>query len=244
MFAFLASGATDIGLRRSNNEDAYLAVPEIGLFAVADGMGGEAAGEVASAIFVETVRELFGRSPCASPDEATVLVREIFRRANQRMVDDVVRHPDHYGMGCTAELLVFSGDRYVLGHVGDSRTYLFREGKVRALTKDHSLVQQQVDLGVITPAQAKSHPMKNVVLRALGANIELSLDLLPGRVLPNDLFLLCSDGLTDMLEDAEIEAALAARGTPTEKAARLIERALSAGGGDNVTVVLCQALPS
>jgi len=157
------------------------------------------------------------------------------------MIAHVAEHPGHHGMGCTAELLVFSGDCYILGHVGDSRTYLLREGELRQITKDHSLVQQQVDQGLISAAEAKHHPMKNVVLRALGADIELSLDLSRGRIFPGDLFLLCSDGLTDMLEDAAIREALASRRSLADKVESLIEGAKSAGGRDNVTAVLCQA---
>jgi PPM family protein phosphatase len=241
MLTYRASGASDVGLRRANNEDAYLVKPEIGLVAVADGMGGAAAGEVASAIFVQTADELFGSTAPASADEAAALVQEVFRLANERMIGHVAEHPDHHGMGCTAELLVFSGERYVLGHVGDSRTYLFRDGELRQITKDHSLVQQQVDQGLISPAEAKHHAMKNVVLRALGADIDLSLDLIRGRVLPKDLLLLCSDGLTDMLEDAAIREALTSSRRLTDKVEQLIEGAKSAGGRDNVTVVLCQA---
>jgi PPM family protein phosphatase len=242
MLTFLASGSTDVGLRRSNNEDAYLVRPEIGLFAVADGMGGEAAGEIASGIFIQTAGELFGQTPPASVDDASALVQDAFSLSNERMIDHVAAHPSHHGMGCTAELLVFSGDRYVLGHVGDSRTYLFREGELRQITKDHSLVQQQVDQGLISRAEAKKHALKNIVLRALGADIELSLDLIRGRLFPKDLFLLCSDGLTDMLEDEEIGKMLASSRTLGAKVELLVEGAKSAGGRDNVTVVLCQAV--
>jgi PPM family protein phosphatase len=242
MSTYLASGASDVGLRRFNNEDAFLVRSEIGLVAVADGMGGAAAGEVASAIFVEVVGELFGKTVPASADEAAALVQDAFRLANERMIDHVAKHPDHHGMGCTAELLAFSGDRYVLGHVGDSRTYLFRDGELRQITKDHSLVQQQVDKGLISAAEARHHAMKNVILRALGADLELSLDLIRGRVNPNDLFLLCSDGLSDMLDDTAIRDALASGRAIPEMVADLIEDAIAAGGKDNVTAVLCQAL--
>lgn len=242
MFTFLASGATDVGLSRSNNEDAFLVLPQSGIFAVADGMGGAAAGEVASAIFVQAVGEVLGRSQPASADSVSVLVHEAFKLAYERMIEEVGAHPNHHGMGCTAELLVFSGDRYVLGHVGDSRTYLFREGELRQITRDHSLVQQLVDQGHITKVEARKHALKNVVLNALGADSELSLDLIRGRVFPNDLFLLCSDGLTDLLEDEQIGRVLRSARTLPEKVKQLIEGAISAGGRDNVTAVLCQAL--
>ena len=239
MPTYSVSGASDVGLKRANNEDAFLVRSEIGLCAVADGMGGAAAGEVASAIFVRAADEIFGWRAPDSADAAAALVQEVFRLANERMVAHVAGRPDHRGMGCTAELLVCSGDRYVIGHVGDSRTYLFREGELRQVTKDHSLVQQQVDRGLILPAEARRHPLKNVVLRALGADLELSLDLIRGKASTGDLFLLCSDGLTDMLEDQEIRDTLLARRGLQEVGARLIEAANSAGGKDNVTVALC-----
>jgi PPM family protein phosphatase len=241
MLTFSAAGATDVGLRRPNNEDALLVNPEVGLLAVADGMGGAAAGEVASAILIQTAGELLGGSAPGSADEAAALIQDVFRLANERMIDHVAQHRDHHGMGCTAEVLVLSEDRYILGHVGDSRTYLLREGEFRQITKDHSLVQQQVDQGLISPAEARKHALKNVVLRALGADLELSLDLIRGRVFPNDLFLICSDGLSDMLEDDAIRAVLASRQPLPEMVETLIENAKSAGGKDNITVVLCQA---
>jgi len=240
MPTYLASGASDIGLKRANNEDAFLVCPEIGIFAVADGMGGAAAGEIASAIFIEAAGELFESTPPASAEQASAQVQEVFRLANARMVSHVVAHPEHRGMGCTAELLVFSGDRYLVGHVGDSRTYLLREGELRQITRDHSLVQQMVDQGQITAAEARHHSRKNVVLRALGADLELSLDLVRGSLFPKDLFLLCSDGLTDMLDDDSIKKALAFPVSLSEKVGLLVDGAIAAGGKDNVTVVLCQ----
>jgi PPM family protein phosphatase len=240
MPTYLASGVSDIGLKRANNEDAFLVCPEIGVFAVADGMGGAAAGEVASAIFIEAAGELFESTPPASAEKAAALVQEVFRQANARMVSHVAAHPENRGMGCTAELLVFSGDRYLVGHVGDSRTYLLREGELRQITRDHSLVQQMVDQGQISAAEARHHSRKNVVLRALGADLELSLDLVRGSLFPNDLFLLCSDGLTDMLDDDSLRKALAFPVSLGEKVGLLIDGALAAGGKDNVTVVLCQ----
>lgn len=240
MPTYLASGASDVGLRRTNNEDAFLVRAEIGLFAVADGMGGAAAGEVASAVFIEAAGELFASSAPASAEQASILVQEAFGLANARMISHVAAYPEHRGMGCTAELLVFSGERYLVGHVGDSRTYLLREGELRQITKDHSLVQQMVDLGQISAAEARHHSRKNVVLRALGADLELSLDLVRGSLFPKDLFLLCSDGLTDMLDDASIKKALLFPVSLSEKVGLLIDGAKAAGGRDNVTVVLCQ----
>jgi PPM family protein phosphatase len=238
---FLSCGGTDIGLRRTNNEDAFLIKAEYGILAVADGMGGAAAGEIASEIFIRTADEIFSKNPAVTADDQVFQVQEVFRLANERMIDDVAKNPEHQGMGCTAELLAVCGDRFVVGHVGDSRTYLFRGGELQQVTKDHSLVQQQVDQGLISTAQAKTHALKNVVLRALGVDTFLSLDLNRGQIFPGDLFLLCSDGLTDMIDDAGIKNILTMRRTLSEKVSLLIEGAKAEGGKDNITVVLCQA---
>jgi protein phosphatase len=235
-------GMTDKGARRQNNEDAFVVLPGNNYSAVADGMGGAAAGEVASRIFVDTVSELFHRLDPHSEDEVKTMIGEAFRQGNERIIKSAHDTPEFEGMGCTAELIAFFADRYLVGHVGDSRTYLFRAGELRQITKDHSLVQHQVDQGIITALEARSHAMKNVVLRALGVDPSLSLDIVRGRVLPDDLFLLCSDGLTDMLDDAEIGEILASGLTIGEKVAKLINCAITAGGRDNVTAVLCQAI--
>jgi PPM family protein phosphatase len=240
MTAYRASGASDVGLRRANNEDAFLVCADRGVFAVADGMGGAAAGEVASAIFIEAAGELLGAGAPPTAEKAASLVREAFRLANARLIGHVAARPEHQGMGCTAELLVFSGDRYLLGHVGDSRTYLLRERELRQITRDHSLVQQMVDRGQILAVEARHHSRKNVVLRALGADLELSFDLVRGTLFPKDLFLLCSDGLTDMLDDDSIRKTLLLQVSLSEKVGMLIDEAKAAGGRDNVTVVLCQ----
>ncbi|NVN91261.1 MAG: Stp1/IreP family PP2C-type Ser/Thr phosphatase [Desulfuromonadales bacterium] len=240
MLKINSAAKTDIGMRRSNNEDAFLARPEIGLFAVADGMGGAAAGEVASRIFVDTTQEIFAQVSRQPEQDLYILIQEAFRLGNDRMIGHVASNPQDRGMGCTAELIVFSGDTYIVGHVGDSRTYLYREGKLRQITKDHSLVQGQVDQGLITPEEAKRHNFRNIVLRAVGTDPTVSLDLIKGKCLPGDIFLLCSDGLTDLVDDSLIRVILSsAHGLP-DKVERLVNSANTAGGSDNITVVLCE----
>jgi protein phosphatase len=236
------SGKTDVGLVRSNNEDTFVVSPEAVYCLVADGMGGAAAGETASRIFAETAVEVFPTH--CSADEISVLssVQETFQRANDLMLSHVTRHPEHTGMGCTAELVAFSSDGFVVGHMGDSRTYLYRDGRLRQLTKDHSLVQEQIDQGIISQEQARSHKMRNVILRAVGVRPSLELDTISGAVLSNDLFLLCSDGLTDMVEDIEILKILEQSGQLSDKVLQLIGLAKEAGGKDNITVVLAQSL--
>ncbi len=238
------AGKTDIGLKRANNEDAFLVRADLGLACVADGMGGAASGEIASRIFVETAGEVFsaGGQPEGEP-EAVERVERAFRVANERTFSTASREPDHRGMGCTAELLVFHPGGFVLGHVGDSRAYLFREGRLHRITRDHSLVQEQVDRGILPPADARHHQFKRIVLRAVGVEENLAVDLVRGASLPEDIFLLCSDGLTDMLEEEEIQGELSHPLGLSERVERLVEMARKAGGYDNITVVLCQVPP-
>lgn len=233
-------GLSDVGLRRLNNEDAFAVMPEQLTVAVADGMGGAAAGEVASSIFVTAVREYFATQALASEEAVYQLVQQVFSVANERIIEHVAMNPDAAGMGCTAELLAIVEGRYIIGHVGDSRIYLFRNGELRQLTKDHSLVQMQLDGGVITAEEARVHPNKNIVLRAVGMERDFSLDILRGNLFTGDLFLLCSDGLTDMVEDSALARILASSSKLSQKAAMFIDSAKEAGGRDNITVVLCQ----
>jgi protein phosphatase len=237
-----AFGKTDVGLRRANNEDALVLVPEALVFAVADGMGGAASGEVASAIFVDTVRDVAAEGVPATVEGVVEAVRNTFLRANHAIFTTASENPEHAGMGCTAEMLAFVDDLFVLGHVGDSRTYLFRDGRLRRITKDHSLVQDQLDRKLITEEQARTHAMRNVIIRAVGIEEPIAIDILRGQVFPGDLFLLCSDGLSDMAEDAAIEERLAGREPVSEMVDRLIDLAKAGGGRDNVTVLLCEVV--
>ncbi len=236
----ISCGKTDIGLLRKNNEDAFLVEPERIFFTVADGMGGSEGGEIASGIFVEAARQVFGNGGGNSVDEVSAMVRESFRLSNERILSHAVRYPHFRGMGCTAELIAFVDNLYVVGHVGDSRTYLFREGELRQITRDHSLVQEQLDQGRITPEEARRHRLRNVVLRAVGIQPVIELDVVRGRTQSGDIFLLCSDGLTDMIGDSLIRDTLSSPDEITGKAEQLIEHAKSAGGNDNITVVLCR----
>ena len=231
-------GQSDPGLRRPNNEDDFIVMPDADLMAVADGMGGAAAGEVASRIFIETVSALFIRTRCQSEQEAIAKVQDAFRLANEKILSHIKYNPQCRGMGCTAELIVFTSQGYVLGHVGDSRAYLLRAGQLKQLTRDHSLVQDQIDQGLVKPEEVRKHPFKNVILRAVGIDEPLALDLIRGKAVPGDLFLLCSDGLTDMIDDLLIKEVLSLPLTLAQKGTKLIESAKSAGGYDNITVAL------
>jgi serine/threonine protein phosphatase PrpC len=233
-------GKSDNGLRRAENEDTFAVMPEFSLFFVADGMGGEAAGELASRIFADAAVEIFSTTHTDSEDARLDLVQRVFTLAHDRIREHVSKHPHHGGMGCTAELLSLVGETCLLGHVGDSRTLLWRDGMLRQLTRDHSLIQDQLDQGLITSAEAKKHPLRNVVLRAVGVNDNLGVDLLKGKIQPGDIFLLCSDGLSDMVDEAAIAAVLNSPLPCVDKGDRLIELAKAAGGYDNITVVLCE----
>ena len=167
-------------------------------------------------------------------------VKKTYQLANAKILNHVVQNPLHQGMGCTAELLTFFDEGFVLGHLGDSRTYRVREELLKQLTKDHSLVQDQIDRGMLTPEQARNHSLKNVILRAVGIEENLALDFIEGKIYPGDLFLLCSDGLTDMIDDDLIRRILISVDNLSQKAEKLIELANSAGGKDNITVVLAE----
>lgn len=258
-------GKTDSGLVRSNNEDTFLIKPGMGFCLVADGMGGAAAGELASRIFAETALEVFlkaqGRSETEiqgkaqttidNSDDVTIIrseteipkrVQTAFILANKKILDHVNKTPQHEGMGCTAELIAFSDDNFVIGHLGDSRIYRIRNGQLKQLTKDHSLVQDQIDQGLISPEEARSHSLRNVITRAVGIEKSFELDMLRGKTTSGDLFLLCSDGLTDMVDDNLIRKVLSSPIDLSQKTEKLVEMANSAGGRDNITVVLTEIL--
>jgi PPM family protein phosphatase len=240
MIKLLSASDTHVGLVRSNNEDAYLDIPDRGLFALSDGMGGAAAGEVASRYYIETVERIFANKTEKSVEEDAVLAEKVFTHANKQILEHSEKNPEDRGMGCTGDLLVFSGNQYTVGHVGDSRVYLFRHGKLQQLTRDHSLVQEWVDQGMITAEDARHHPRKNIILQVIGSQAALSPDILRGEAHDHDIFLLCSDGLTDMVEDDAIQEMLASLESPQAKVDNLINAALAAGGKDNVTAVLCE----
>jgi len=240
MRKILYHGKSDIGLVRENNEDTFLFESVAGFCLVADGMGGGAAGEEASRIFAESAIEVFLGNENPSKQEAKESVQKTFRLANANILDYVVRNSISQRMGCTAELIAFIDDGFVLGHIGDSRTYRVRKGVLKQLTKDHSLVQDQIDHGILSPEQARDHSLKNVIFRAVGVEENLALDLINGEIYPGDIFLLCSDGLTDMVEDDIILQVLISVGNLSQKAEKLIKLANSAGGVDNITVVLSE----
>jgi len=233
-------GQTDIGLRRSNNEDAFLCQPELAVWAVADGMGGAASGDVASGIFVDSVLEVFSEAGHPTERDNYFLIQETFRLANERILSWGRNNAEYRGMGCTGEVLVFSDENYLIGHVGDSRTYLYRQGELKQLTRDHSLVQDQVDQGLMNLEEARGHSLRNVILRAVGVEETLAVDLIRGKSFLGDFFLLCSDGLTSAVDDQSVQEVISLPLSLSRKVERLIHLANLAGGDDNTTVVLCE----
>lgn len=236
-------GLTDIGRRRENNQDQLLVNDRLGVYAVADGMGGHAAGEVASQIAIEALEDAMSddswQTDGASVEAVFAKLAEAFREGNRRICEAVITRGEWRGMGTTIVALVTSGERALIGHVGDSRAYLLREGRLVRLTNDHSWVSEQVRLGLLTDEEAHKHPMRNIITRALGNREELEVDVTEERFLPEDLFLLCSDGLSSMLSDNEIRDTLRETPEDPEKACRkLVEQANERGGDDNITVIV------
>lgn len=235
---FTCAGRTDVGVVRSGNEDAFLMVPDSGVFIVADGMGGHAAGEVASEMSVQIV----GRSlenVVGRPDaEAAETIRKGIVDANAAIFQRTLVEQDKRGMGTTVTAMVINGERYMIGQVGDSRAYLLRDGQLLQVTKDHSYVQEQVDAGYLTPAQARTHPYSNVITRCVGANSDVAPDVYGGTLHGSDLFLLASDGLTGMLEDEDLLTILTSGRSPGELVDKLISEANRRGGLDNITVII------
>lgn len=246
--ALTAFGLTDVGRKRKHNEDAYLLDAERGLFVVADGMGGHAAGEVASRLTVESIQEFiagteddhdntwpFGYNNRYSVDGNRLSTA--VERANEKVMRAVVNRPELKGMGTTVVAALFDEKRATLVHVGDSRAYLYRDSELRRLTDDHSWVQEQVNAGILSEEEARSHPLKNVVTRALGGGAHVAVDLIEIPVGDGDRFLLCSDGLTGMVSDDEITEALSSSRSLEQIVRGLIDLANERGGVDNITAI-------
>ncbi len=235
---YTCAGRTDVGIIRSGNEDSYLVLPERGVFIVADGMGGHAAGEVASEMAVQIIARGLEGILGKNDDEGARMMRKAIIQANAEIYQRTMNEPEKRGMGTTATAMVVNGNRFIVGQVGDSRAYLFRDGQLVQITKDHSYVQEQVDAGNLTPEQARTHPYSNVITRCVGANSDVVPDVFMGMVETNDVALLASDGLTGMLEDQELLTILQTGETPARMVDRLVSEANRRGGLDNITVII------
>ena len=243
-----ASGLSDVGVIRSHNEDCFDIEPEFQCFVVADGMGGHSHGEIASRIAVDAIREFVAKT---ADEDATLpfdldprlgrhsnRLRAAIRVAHDRVLKAIRQDASLHGMGTTVVGLLVDGDSAAIAHVGDSRAYRLREGKLELLTQDHTWVNEQVVAGFLSEEQARVHPLKNVVTRALGGDAAVDIDVREWRIRPGDLFLLCSDGLTTMLSDHDILERLRGSGQLEEACGRLVRDANTRGGYDNVSVVL------
>ena len=234
-----AFGLSDVGLQRASNEDAYAIVPSIGFFAVADGVGGDAAGEVASRMAIDVVASTIENAAATWPQGGgdSLFVRAL-REANAAVRASASRDRARKGMGTTFTGLLVLEDRAVIAHVGDSRAYLLRERRLHQLTEDHTLVNAYVQAGVMTREAAAASEIRNVIVRAVGLDEAMEVDTRLMGVEPGDVVLLASDGLHGVVEAEDIAATMLSTRDLTRAAARLVERANDAGGPDNVTVVL------
>lgn len=236
----VVAARSDVGMIRAGNEDSFHSKVDDsgGIFIVADGMGGHAAGEVASEMAVEILRDQLSTLRDLHDRNAADKVMNALRGANLAIYNRTVTETDKQGMGTTASVLIVSGRRYLIGQVGDSRIYLLRDGALRQLTKDHSYVQEQVDAGFLTPEQARYHPYSNVITRCVGASDDVEPDTYAGETRDGDLFLVASDGLTGMVDDRRLQQLLSARAEPQRIVDSLIAEANGRGGLDNITAII------
>ena len=244
---------TDLGRVRKNNEDSYYMEPALQLYVLSDGMGGEAHGEVASQLAVQTVlthcrqgensrtTPIFGES---SPDvsEKTNRLASAIHLANRKVFETAASNPEQQGMGATLVAAWIDGPRLSIAHVGDSRAYLLRAGSMDQLTADHSLVAEKVRVGILTPQEADASELQSVLTRAVGTNSSVEVDTDEQALLVGDVVLLCSDGLTRMVTDPEIASLLLTSTSAQESADRLVDLANDNGGVDNATVIVLRVV--
>ena len=231
-------GITDKGLKREGNQDSFIIEDRVGLFIVADGVGGHFGGEVASALAVETVREVVSH-PKANDFRPRDVLAQAYEEASHRIYDRATQEPRLNGMGTTMVLSYVRDNRIYIANVGDSRCYLYRKPYLWQITEDHSLINEQIRLGMMSEEQARKMIGKNVITRSVGFERDVFPDLLEREIFSGDTFIFCSDGLSGMVPDSEICNIM--NTNPIEKTTpMLIQRALDHGGEDNVTVVVVQ----
>ena len=235
---FTCAARTDVGVVRSGNEDTYLMSSDRGFFVVADGMGGHAAGEVASEMASRLIAEEFRPVRGMTDDELMAQMVGAIRAANAAIFRRTLQEQDKRGMGTTATVLALLPRRYLIGQVGDSRAYLLRGGVLTQITKDHSYVQEQVDAGRLSPEEARIHPYANVITRCVGSSGDVVPDLYLGTLEPGDLILLASDGLTGMLDDEDLLDIMSSDLDLELMVDKLIAEANRRGGLDNITTIL------
>ncbi len=250
------AGKTDKGRRRSKNEDAFLVEENLGFMIVADGMGGHASGEVASNLAAKLCTEQLKRAlktghvpvffhvpPNPSLDPRSRILGDCFKFSNQAVFEAAQKNPENHNMGTTLVAALWLDDKFAVAHVGDSRLYLVRGNKLQQITSDHSFVQEQIDKGLIKPEEAEKSDLRNMLTRSIGNKDDVEVDIKEVAVQEEDYVMLCSDGLTKMLDDTQIEAVFKAETDPEKISDTLIARANDAGGGDNITVIVAKLEP-
>ena len=231
-----AFGISDVGQKRERNEDSYLTSAELGLFMVADGMGGHAGGQVASHLTVDTVNE-FTQKHLADSEDPTQLLGNALKQACHDVHDKSLREPALNGMGTTATALLIHNNNGFVGHVGDSRAYLIRNGHILQLSEDHSLVHEQMKAGLLTEEQARKSRYRNIITRSIGFEKNVNVDTVSVTLQNNDTFLLCTDGLTTLIADQEICDLVSCQ--PLQQTPKmLVDLANHRGGDDNITVIV------
>ncbi len=226
---------SDIGRAREINEDAYLANDEI--FAVADGLGGHQSGEIASSLAIKTLLE--AKNELSEADPQALLIK-CFEKVAATLYQSAILNPEQFGMGTTLTCALISDKKVCIAHVGDSRAYLLRKGGLKKLTEDHTLVAELVKEGRLSEEDALTHPQRNILTKALGVDLKVEPDIASFELKPGDRLLLCTDGLTTMLRDKNIEEILNENLAPEETCHRLVELANAKGGWDNITVIVVE----
>jgi len=240
-FSVHISGITDVGVVRQNNEDAIAYQAGQGLAILADGMGGHNAGEVASQLAVETVEQRLLQAMEEDAPAYEEVLTDAVQQANTAVYERSMLIADCNGMGTTLVVACFDHDQAHIANVGDSRLYLYRDGELSQLTRDHSLVADLVAKGFMSPQEARESPQKNIITRAVGLQAEVEVDIYEQGLHAGDLYLLCSDGLSDVVDDATIQGCLEENLSDIDALSRqLVDMALQAGGPDNVSVIVVQ----
>lgn len=249
----LLHGQTDIGRIRDHNEDAIAIDDSIALAILADGMGGHRGGEMASAITVSTIKDIVAEKVKLLSSEKnnngaiyspeSLLIQDAITQANTKVHESAEDNPQYRGMGTTVVVIMFYNNQFTVAHVGDSRLYRLRNGELKQITRDHSLMQELIERGFYTPEQARDSLNKNLVTRAIGIDSEIDIDVQEDVAMVNDIYLLCSDGVNDMLEDDLIKSTILANSDDLEKAAtEIIRLANEHGGKDNISAILVKPI--
>jgi len=246
----IAAAITDVGLKREGNEDSFSTEDSLGLYVVADGMGGHLAGEVASQVAVEMINKsfrnwidknilqdhLFGPADDSLSLYGNYILSSI-KLANRVVYELAMNYEQYHGMGTTIAAIHVTPSRVIVANVGDSRIYLIRDGSIEQLSKDHTIVSEQIDMGVMTPEEAETSPLKHILTRNLGSSEEVEPDVYEVVPSDNDRFILCSDGLTDLVNDNEILEMTQETDDPEELSRRFVQKVLKRGAHDNTTII-------